>query len=115
LNEDWYSFDTFDLGKYEFYEKLENGDMNWILPGKLLAFSSPSSIGRDPYGNRIFTPDDYVPVFKSLGVTTVVRLNNKLYNAARFKKAGIKHHELFFPDGSCPSEKIVQSFLRIVE
>ena len=101
--------------QYEFYEKLENGDMNWILPGKLLAFSSPSSIGRDPYGNRIFTPDDYVPVFKSLGVTTVVRLNNKLYNAARFKKAGIKHHELFFPDGSCPSEKIVQSFLRIVE
>ncbi len=28
----------FDVNKYEYYAKLENGDLNWIVPGKLLAF-----------------------------------------------------------------------------
>ena len=32
----------FDLKSYEFYEKIQNGDMNWIIPDKLLAFSTPN-------------------------------------------------------------------------
>jgi cell division cycle 14 len=31
---------TFDLNAYETYEKVENGDWNWITPG-FLAFASP--------------------------------------------------------------------------
>lgn len=31
---------TFDLNYYETYEKVENGDWNWITPG-FLAFASP--------------------------------------------------------------------------
>jgi cell division cycle 14 len=27
--------------EYEHYERVENGDMNWIIPGKILAFSGP--------------------------------------------------------------------------
>jgi len=38
------------LRDYEFYERIENGDMNWILPGKFLAFSGPSASQRDPDG-----------------------------------------------------------------
>ena len=53
--------------------------------------------------NRTFTPNDYVPIFKKLGVTTVVRLNNKTYNSEDFIKSGIKHQELYFADGSVPS------------
>ena len=30
---------TFDADEYDHYEAVENGDLNWILPGKLLAFS----------------------------------------------------------------------------
>jgi cell division cycle 14 len=53
--------------------------------------------------NRTFTPNDYVPIFKKLKVGSVVRLNNKTYDANEFTKKGINHIELFFPDGSVPS------------
>jgi cell division cycle 14 len=38
--------------------------MNWIIPGKMLAFSGPSPTPKDPDGWRVFTPEDYVPLFK---------------------------------------------------
>jgi len=41
---------------------------------------------------RTFTPEDYVPIFNQFKVTTVIRLNNKSYEADRFKRHGIKHH-----------------------
>jgi len=41
--------------------------------------------------NRTFTPNDYVPIFKKLGVSMVVRLNNKTYESADFIKKNIKH------------------------
>ena len=31
----WYKFGEFDNKEYEYYEKLENGDLNWIIPGNL--------------------------------------------------------------------------------
>jgi cell division cycle 14 len=63
----------------------------------------------------LYSPKDYVPIFKKLGVTTVIRLNNKTYEAEGFTKNGIKHHELFFTDGTAPSMPIVDKFLDIVE
>lgn len=56
-----------------------------------------------------------MPIFKKLGVTTVVRLNNQTYNSNDFKEQGIKHHELFFTDGTCPPKEIVEKFLEIAE
>jgi cell division cycle 14 len=76
----WYSYKTFDVKDYEHYEKVENGDMNWIIPGKFLAFSGPSSKTTDPEGYRTFTPEDYVPIFKKRGITMVIRLNKKQYD-----------------------------------
>jgi cell division cycle 14 len=38
----FFDINTFDLKSYEFYEKIQNGDMNWIIPDKLLAFSTPN-------------------------------------------------------------------------
>mmetsp|Transcript_18767 Transcript_18767/g.28857 ORF Transcript_18767/g.28857 Transcript_18767/m.28857 type:complete len:96 (-) Transcript_18767:759-1046(-) len=37
----WYSFKTFDNKEYEYYEKLDNGDLNWIIPNKFVAFMGP--------------------------------------------------------------------------
>jgi hypothetical protein len=37
----WFDYKKFDLAEYENYEKLENGDINWIIPNKFIAFSSP--------------------------------------------------------------------------
>eukprot|EP01017_Pseudomicrothorax_dubius_P003555 TRINITY_DN1053_c0_g1_i2.p1 TRINITY_DN1053_c0_g1~~TRINITY_DN1053_c0_g1_i2.p1 ORF type:complete len:409 (-),score=84.20 TRINITY_DN1053_c0_g1_i2:98-1324(-) len=111
----WFDFRTFNLLDYEYYEKVDNGDMNWIIPGKFLAFSSPSPTSRDPEGFKTFTPEDYGPIFKRLGVSLVVRLNKKSYEADRFTKQGIKHLELYFLDGSCPSNEIINKFLEETE
>jgi cell division cycle 14 len=60
---------------------VRNGDINWILPGKLLAFSSPADSIRDSYGMK---PEQYAPIFKKLGVNHVVRLNQPLYEKKVF-------------------------------
>lgn len=45
----WFNYKTFNLAEYEHYEKIENGDLNWIIPGKFVAFSSPSDKPVDKY------------------------------------------------------------------
>jgi len=37
----WYNYQNFNVKEYEHYEKVENGDLNWIIPGKFLAFMGP--------------------------------------------------------------------------
>lgn len=39
----FFNFDAFNCNEYEHYEKVENGDFNWIIPGKFLAFCGPHS------------------------------------------------------------------------
>jgi cell division cycle 14 len=41
----WYNFKRFEHKEYERNHKLENGDMNWIIPNQILAFSSPNDKG----------------------------------------------------------------------
>ena len=89
--------------------------MNWIIPNKFLAFSSPSSQPYDPDGYRTFTPDDYSPIFKKWKVNLVVRLNKVTYEKDKFIKNGIKHQDLYFIDGSTPSDEIIESFIDSAE
>lgn len=49
-----------------------------------------------------------MPIFKKLGVTMVIRLNNATYEAKGFTNNGIKHHDLFFTDGTPPPPDICQ-------
>jgi hypothetical protein len=75
--------------------------MNWIIPNKFIAFMGPVDNKKESRGNQ---PEDYLQVFKHFGVTNVVRLNEAKYDRNKFIKAGIKHHDLFFIDGSTPSD-----------
>jgi cell division cycle 14 len=50
-----------------------------------------------------------------MGVAAVVRLNNQTYDSSEFKERGIKHHELYFPDGTCPPKAVLAEFLSIAE
>ena len=43
----WYNYLKFDYKEYEYNHKLDNGDMNWVIPGKILAFSSPTDSNGD--------------------------------------------------------------------
>lgn len=110
----WYDPNTFDPQAWADHELVENGDMNWIIPNKLLAFASPYSTN-EVQGYRVCTPTDIVPVFRELGITNIVRLNNKTYEEQAFKDAGFTHTELFFPDGTCPPDAILTRFLEIIE
>lgn len=70
---------TFDVEEYQYYEQVEHGDLNWIVPGKFVAFSGPSSKHAEFHGYRSLVPEDYTDYYKHKGVTGVVRLNKKVH------------------------------------
>ncbi|CAM9352422.1 unnamed protein product, partial [Discosporangium mesarthrocarpum] len=110
------NLDSFDPDEFAFYDAIENGDINWIIPGKFLAFSGPLPLRREVEpGKHTLLAEDYVPTFKRLGVTCVIRFNKKCYDRRRFLEAGIRHYDLYYADGGNPSEEIFQRFLRICE
>lgn len=111
----FFDFETFDVDEYEHYEKVENGDFNWIVPNKFLAFCGPHPKSKIENGYPLHAPEAYFPYFRKHKVTAIVRLNKKIYDARRFKDAGFDHYDLFFIDGSVPSENIVRQFLDLSE
>ncbi|KAK6589577.1 CDC14 phosphatase [Cryptosporidium xiaoi] len=111
----WFQYDEFDVEEYSKYEKIENGDISWIVPNKFIAFSGPSGTSIDEDGYLSLTPEFYVPIFKKLGVSMVIRLNKKQYDSDIFRNSGIKHEELYFIDGSCPPREILNRFLELTE
>ncbi|XP_042176677.1 dual specificity protein phosphatase CDC14B isoform X7 [Oncorhynchus tshawytscha] len=111
----WLDFSQFDVEEYEHYERAENGDFNWIVPGKFLAFSGPHPKSKMENGYPLHAPEAYFPYFRKHNITTIVRLNKKMYDAKRFTDMGFEHHDLFFVDGSTPNDSIVRMFLNICE
>lgn len=90
------------MKEYEHYEKVENGDLNWIIPGKFLAFMGP--VDRVPGEDRHYghAANSYVNIFKHLKISKVVRLNDPKYDCRAFTDKGIEHEDLIFVDGSVP-------------
>ncbi|XP_039476681.1 dual specificity protein phosphatase CDC14B isoform X3 [Oreochromis aureus] len=111
----WLDFSNFDVEEYEHYERAENGDLNWIIPGKFLAFSGPHPKSKIENGYPLHAPEAYIPYFRKHNITTIIRLNKKMYDARRFTDSGFEHQDLFFVDGSTPNDSIVRKFLNICE
>jgi cell division cycle 14 len=88
--------------------------MNWLIPNKLLAFASPYQVNV-VQGFQVCTPSDIIPIFSELGIDSIVRLNNKTYDENIFKEADFDHIEMYFPDGTCPPDDILDHFLDLVE
>ena len=158
--------------EYEHYEQVEHGDLNWIVPGKIVAFGGPHAKRTEFYGYRTLVPEDYHDYFHRRGVSAVIRLNKRVYDRRRFTgegrgavhhrirasplghnwglqvmignqwthtldhqlppcrppltfrprrarpapaDAGFRHYEMYFPDGTCPTEAIMRRFLSTVE
>ena len=106
----WFNPDFFEVKKAEQLQSVEGGDLNWILPGKFCAFAGPA-VDLDDTLN----PSFYLEIFKSLGVTDVVRLNRAKYSSASFTKNGFAHHDLLFRDGSCPLPQLIGNFFSIAD
>jgi cell division cycle 14 len=72
----WYEQKSFDLALYEELEDPLSGDLAEICP-KFVAFKGPTSNASPESKSRqvVFSTSWYIPIFLSLGVTCVVRLN----------------------------------------
>ncbi|XP_017006290.2 dual specificity protein phosphatase CDC14A isoform X1 [Drosophila takahashii] len=116
LQAGFFNFNDFDAEEYEYFERVENGDFNWIVPQKFIAFCGPHQKSKTlPNGYPCHAPERYFSYFRDNNVTTVIRLNAKVYHASSFENAGFDHKDLFFIDGSTPSDAIMKKFLSICE
>lgn len=115
LHFQWYAPQMFDEEKFANRAEPCNGGLSWIIPGKLLAFMGPSANRRGQDGAQRCSPSDYLQVFRELGVLLVIRLNSKEYDSKEFTAHGIRHLDMHFPDGSCPSPEIIERFLSAVQ
>ncbi|KAF7966930.1 hypothetical protein HWV62_36380 [Athelia sp. TMB] len=123
----------FNVEDYEYYEKVENGDWNWLTPN-FIAFASPldahwtkeqreEKAGGPPSPVRGSGLQRKLPAsfnncldyFEKRGIKLVVRLNHELYDKQMFIDRGINHLELYFDDGTNPTDEIVRTFLDVVD
>jgi cell division cycle 14 len=123
---------SFDLEEYERYERVDQGDFNWITPD-FLAFASPQHTPVAPilpssplYATLPSTleavdahptlPNPFKNVlkhFSNRNVGLVVRLNSELYSPSYFTALGIEHLDMIFDDGTCPSLVVVRKFIKL--
>ncbi|ODN89731.1 cell division cycle 14 [Cryptococcus wingfieldii CBS 7118] len=124
---------SFDPDEYQYYETVENGDLNVL--GPFIPFASPQepawiSVTRSakpstPTSRPRLTPSKsnaishtfccVLEVFERQNVGLVVRLNDELYDSRHFKELGMKHVEMYFDDGTNPPDDIVREFIRLAE
>lgn len=111
----FFDFRDFNPNEYDKYDRLINGDINWLLPHKFLAFIGPMN-ETQAIACGYHSPKFYISYFTKHGVRTVIRLNaTNTYDSKIFRNTGIQHHDLFFPDGSTPPKAILTKFLNIAE
>jgi cell division cycle 14 len=122
-----FNMDQFDVDEYDFYEKVENGDYNWIT-NKFLALAAPKDDAPGQFfdtpvrinakGKKMYSAYRMTNLVKWMvenNIKTIIRLNNRTYEKKPFVDAGIEHIELYFPDGSNPPDMILKRFLEICE
>lgn len=112
-----FSYKDFNLQTFTSMSQLQNGDFSWIIPNKFIAFSGPIANKKREISPGAYTlnPEEYIPLFKKLGVKCIIRFNSKCYDKTIYTAAGIKHVDLYYEDGGNPTENILQSFLQICE
>ncbi|KAK5956412.1 cell division control protein 14 [Knufia fluminis] len=122
---------NFNLEEYERFERVDQGDFNWVSPD-FLAFASPQSHQIAPI--PITSPEysslpscvpeipsaDISQPFKNVlahfverDIGLVVRLNSELYCPTYFTALGVQHIDMIFEDGTCPALPVVKKFIRL--
>ncbi|KAK8844760.1 hypothetical protein IAR55_006610 [Kwoniella newhampshirensis] len=119
---------TFDINVYRYFESVDNGDLNVL--GSFIPFASPvdkvwvraNRKGVNPpmiplskARSASHALSCVLKVFEKENVGLVVRLNDELYDRRHFLDVGIDHFDLYFDDGSNPSDEIVREFIKLAE
>ena len=105
------------IDEYEQYDNPLNGDLHEVVPGKFVAFKGPQDLAGREYrdernGDRSFSPEYYLDIFRELNVTTVVRLNEPRYDGqAAFERRGVRFLALEFEDCTAPPDDVAAAFL----
>lgn len=104
IQQGWYDYKRFDASGYLHYNNFNNGDINWIVPNLILAFSGPSD---QPSLNGP-TPSNschlVLTKLQECGVNTIIRLNEPEYERVFFLQNNIDHEDIIFEDGTVPNE-----------
>jgi len=105
IQKGWYDYKKFDATGYLHYNNFNNGDINWIVPNFILAFSGPTD------DKKTFGPANSVELaltkLRECGVNTIIRLNEEEYDRNYFIENGIDHVDLIFEDGTVPDEVVI--------
>ena len=109
-NKGWINTYNFNTEHYDKLSKLDEGDLNWIIPGKLVAGSSPAI-----NLNEGLPPRFYNPILKESKVNAIIRLNEKLYNDENFENKGFRIYPMEFADGTTPSNIHMIDFTKILQ
>ena len=89
-------------------EQPQNGDLNWIVPGKLLALAGPT--------NQNWPISSFLEYAEGNSIGAMVRLNREHYSAEEVTKTGtIEHIEMFMHDGTNPTAQNVRNFIVLVD
>eukprot|EP01062_Namystynia_karyoxenos_P031624 TRINITY_DN2344_c0_g5_i1.p1 TRINITY_DN2344_c0_g5~~TRINITY_DN2344_c0_g5_i1.p1 ORF type:complete len:747 (+),score=206.60 TRINITY_DN2344_c0_g5_i1:108-2243(+) len=127
----WIDWRSFNCAEYDHFELPQNGDWNWIVPpsidgtpGKFIAFSAPrEDIDESMYGFQPLGVAEYREEFARRGVTGIVRLCFATYDRRKFTEYRFRHLDFarasdgseIFPDGSAPTDAILQQFMDFAE
>ena len=120
-----------DLRRYERYERVDQGDFNWLTP-RFVALASPQHqpVTPIPVTAPLFVtlptnpsavkksalPGPFKNVlyhFAKRNVGLIVRLNSELYSPSYFTALGINHLDMIFDDGTCPPLPMVKKFIKL--
>ncbi|ORX35113.1 protein-tyrosine phosphatase-like protein, partial [Kockovaella imperatae] len=139
INFDLLDLEHFDPRYYRYYETVDNGDLNIL--GPFIPFASPmdpkwieasrseknkhaedidkaASLTKsliETAQNRRHAYRCILEVFQEQLVGLVVRLNEDLYDRKTFLEFGMEHVDLYFDDGSNPTDEIVERFIGMAE
>eukprot|EP00798_Chlamydomonas_sp_ICE-L_P024968 gene24968-10627_t len=82
------------------------------LRASRMSHSSSTDVNDDP---RWLSPVTLRPTTEGLLSPSKRNVTSVLYDRKRFTDGGIRHYDLFFPDGTCPTEAIILKFLEMAE
>jgi cell division cycle 14 len=100
--------EAFDVDNLLWMEQPQNGDLNWIVPGRLLALAGPTT--------QNWPIEKFIEYAQSNSIGCMVRLNRPHYPAANVIRSGtIEHIEMFMHDGTNPSEQNIRDFIVLVD
>ena len=108
----WYRFRDFDSKVFEARSFAEEGSFSEIVPKELYALPSPVSPHLNSIGLTIFnTPHQTLSLLRELGVRTLYRFNERLYDEEVLRFGGIEVVDFPFADGFSPPAEVLSSFL----